>query len=93
MAECIAFQGRTPTFFLGIGERWALWLLEQHGTAPAVDRVSHVDQLSFCLAIHDLGLPFERAQSNVNYYVHFAGHHKYLMRLGQSHCCTTITAP
>jgi hypothetical protein len=57
--------------------RWALWLLDNMGPLRRAGRVSHVDQVSFCLAIHDLGLPFERAPSNVNYYVHFAGDHKY----------------
>jgi SAM-dependent methyltransferase len=57
--------------------RWALWLLDNMGPLRRAVWVSHVDQVSFCLAIHELGVPFERAPSNANYYVHFAGDHKY----------------
>jgi SAM-dependent methyltransferase len=57
--------------------RWALWLLDNMGPLRRAGRLSHVDQVSFCLAIHESGLPFEHARSNVNYYVHFAGDHRY----------------
>jgi hypothetical protein len=57
--------------------RWALWLLDNMEPLQRAGKASHVDQVSFCLAIHELGLEFERAPSNVNYYVHFAGDHNY----------------
>ena len=57
--------------------RWALWLLDNMGPLHREGKVSHVDQVSFCLAVHDLSLPFERAPSNVNYFVHFKGDHGY----------------
>ena len=57
--------------------KWALWLLANIDPLRRVGRQSHVDQVSFCLAIHQAELPFELAPSNVNYFVHFAGDHYY----------------
>lgn len=41
----------------------------------SVGKESHVDQIAFCMALHDTGLPFAELPSNVNYYMHFAGPH------------------
>jgi hypothetical protein len=57
--------------------RWALWLLDNIEPLSRIGRQNHVDQVSFWLAVHQAGLPFEAASSNVNYYVHFAGEHHY----------------
>jgi len=37
----------------------------------------HVDQVGFWLALQRSGLPFELAPSNLNYFVHFTGEHRY----------------
>jgi hypothetical protein len=34
-----------------------------------------VDQIAFCMALHETGLPFAGLPSSVNYYAHFAGPH------------------
>jgi hypothetical protein len=57
--------------------RWALWLLGNTEPLRQTGKLSHIDQVSFCLAIHQSGLPFVLAPSNVNYYVHFAGLHNF----------------
>jgi SAM-dependent methyltransferase len=57
--------------------RWVLWLQDNVEPLRRSGKEMHIDQVSFCLAIHDTGLPFELAPSNLNYYVHFAGDHKY----------------
>ena len=55
----------------------ATWLLANLEPLSRVGRQVHVDQVSFWLAIQQTGLPFELAPSNVNYYVHFTGEHRY----------------
>jgi hypothetical protein len=57
--------------------RWAAWLLDNIEPLRRVGRHNHVDQVGFWLAVNQAGLPFEKAPSNVNYYVHFAGEHNY----------------
>jgi hypothetical protein len=57
--------------------RWAAWLLANVEPLTRVGRQGHVDQVSFWLAVSQAVLPFEKAPSNVNYYVHFAGEHNY----------------
>ena len=42
-----------------------------------INKIGHIDQISFCMAIHDTGLPFDLIPSNLNYFVHFAGPHYY----------------
>lgn len=61
-------------------KRWALWLLENDGPLARVGKQMHVDQIGFCLALHETGLPFALAPSNVNYFVHFASDHRYMDR-------------
>ncbi len=57
--------------------RWALWLLANMGPLQRVGRENHVDQISFWLAVQHGGLPFKAAPSNVNYFIHFDGAHKF----------------
>jgi hypothetical protein len=42
-----------------------------------VGKEAHVDQIAFCMAIHKTGLPFDHLPSNVNYYGHFPGDHRW----------------
>ena len=58
--------------------RWALWLLDNMEPMRRSGRENHVDQVSFCLALHETGVPFGLASSNLNYYVHFSGGHAYM---------------
>ena len=60
-----------------VWQRWALWLLNHNEPLVRAGKESHVDQISFCLALHETGLPFALAPSNVNYFIHFAGEHSY----------------
>ena len=57
--------------------RWSLWLLANPEPLQRVNKTAHVDQISFCMAIHDTGLPFEFIPSNLNYFVHVVGQHYY----------------
>ena len=57
--------------------RWAHWLLDNMEPLCRSGKENHVDQVSFCLAVHETGVPFDLAPSNLNYYVHFAGGHTY----------------
>lgn len=56
---------------------WALWLLDRIEPMKRSGHAQHVDQVSFWLAIWHLGLPFELAPSNVNYFAHIPGEHRY----------------
>jgi hypothetical protein len=56
---------------------WALWLLDSIEPLRRSGHAMHVDQVSFWLAIQQLGLPFDLAPSNVNYYTHLEGEHRY----------------
>jgi hypothetical protein len=57
--------------------RWCLWLLDNPELLRIVNKLGHVDQVSFCIAVHETGLPFRFVPSNLNYFVHFAGPHYY----------------
>jgi hypothetical protein len=50
-------------------------LLADIGPLRAVGKEMHVDQISFCMALHGTALPFASLPSNVNYYLHFPGDH------------------
>src|SRR3546814_3659893 len=41
----------------------------------AVGKENHVDQIAFCMALHETGLPFVELPSNVNYYMNLHGPH------------------
>src|SRR5271170_4679240 len=60
--------------------RWARWLSNNEGLLRAEDKLMHVDQVSVALAVQISKIPFSAAPSNVNYFVHFRGDHKYLDR-------------
>lgn len=68
-----------PTKFADtLFEAWrrrALMLLADIEPLRAVGKENHVDQISFCMALHETDLPFQELPSNVNYYVHFPGVH------------------
>ncbi|MDE2561396.1 MAG: hypothetical protein KGL48_04035 [Sphingomonadales bacterium] len=55
--------------------RRATMLLADIEPLRAAKKENHVDQIAFCMALHDTGLPFEGLPSNVNYYIHFQGAH------------------
>jgi SAM-dependent methyltransferase len=57
--------------------RWALWLLDHSEPLRKADKTAHIDQVSFCMAVHETGLPFQFIPSNLNYFVHFAGRRHY----------------
>ena len=56
-------------------QKWAIWLLDNSEPLSRVSKETHINQVSFCLAIHESRLPFQFVPSNLNYFVHFAGHH------------------
>lgn len=63
-----------------LGERWvhwATWLLNHSAPLRKVGKESHIDQVSFMLALHELNLPFRGLEANANFYVHFTGQHLY----------------
>jgi hypothetical protein len=55
--------------------RYAEKLLSDIEPLRAAKKENHVDQISFCMALHETELPFADLPSNVNYYVHFQGQH------------------
>ena len=57
--------------------RWANWLLENDQPLRREGKQTHIDQVAMWLAIHIAGIPYVAAPSNVNYYVHFTGAHRY----------------
>jgi hypothetical protein len=54
-----------------------LSLLADNAPLQAVRKESHVDQIAFCLAMHQTGLPLADLPSNVNYPLHLAGPHRF----------------
>jgi hypothetical protein len=57
-------------------KRRALGLLADIEPLRRAGKENHVDQISFCLALHETRCPFVAASSNVNYYLHFTGMHR-----------------
>ncbi|CAB3765076.1 hypothetical protein [Paraburkholderia humisilvae] len=57
--------------------RWAQWLLENIEPLARNNMAQHVDQVSMWLAIVMDRIPYSAAPSNVNYYVHMDGEHRY----------------
>lgn len=86
-ASCeITYQGNCNGGFYSVPKQFAdelfdAWrrfaeiLLADIGPLRSAGREKHVDQISFCMAIHETGLPFVKLPSNVNYYIHFSGLH------------------
>ena len=58
--------------------RHALELLGNNGPLASAGKESHVDQVAFCMAVHETALPFENLPSNLNYFLHFQGEHTLL---------------
>jgi hypothetical protein len=55
--------------------RHAFALLEDIELLKAVGKADHIDQIAFCMALHESGFPFEVLPSNANYYLHLPGAH------------------
>jgi hypothetical protein len=53
-------------------EKWALWSLEQHSVLGS--QVAHADQISFGLAMWELGEPVAQLPSAANFPLHLAEH-------------------
>nr|WP_083614935.1 adenylyl-sulfate kinase [Paraburkholderia sp. SOS3] len=58
--------------------RWAQWLIEHDKPLERSGTLQRVDQVSMWLAIVMDRIPYRAAPSNVNYYVHTDGEHRYL---------------
>jgi hypothetical protein len=58
--------------------RWAVWLIDNIEPLRKAGKEVHVDQVSMWLAVNMAGIPYQHAPSNVNYYIHFDGDHRYL---------------
>jgi hypothetical protein len=56
---------------------WALWLLQNIEPLKKAKKQTHVDQVAMWLAICSAQIPFRHAPSNVSYYLHFAGPHRW----------------
>ncbi|MCL6698255.1 hypothetical protein LZ496_05595 [Sphingomonas sp. NSE70-1] len=59
----------------GEWRRFAQLLLDDIEPLRIAGKQSHVDQISFCMALHATGFPFEPLASNANYFLHFVGEH------------------
>ena len=57
--------------------KWALWLLNHSEPLRKENKMDHVDQVSAAMAFQISGVPFTHAPSNVNYFLHLRGHHRY----------------
>lgn len=60
-------------------QRWAEWLLSDAGALSAFGYQRNADQISFCLAAHELELNLRSAPSNLNYFAHFEAPRHYLL--------------
>lgn len=87
-SEQMTFQGNCNGGFYSVPVRFADALFNawrRHALALLADitplrdahKESHVDQISFCMALHETGLPFSDLPSNANYFVHFEAAHRY----------------
>lgn len=57
--------------------RWAYWLLDNPGPLQRHNCQTHVDQVSFWMALRSAELPFEEAPTNANYFTHLATARRY----------------
>ncbi len=55
--------------------RRAEQLLADIEPLQAAGKENHVDQIAFCMALHETGHPLAELPANVNYYMHFPGPH------------------
>jgi len=60
--------------------RWAEWLLANDEPLRREGKSGHIDQISVAFAAQLSGVPFANAPSNINYFMHFRGPHRYLDR-------------
>lgn len=85
-SEGATYQGNCNGGFYSVPSKFAdalfdVWrkraqqLLNDIEPLRAVGKEMHVDQISFCMALHETGLPFVSLPSNINYYLHFSGKH------------------
>ena len=58
--------------------RWAEWLLANDEPLQREGKSGHIDQISAAFAVQLSDVPFANAPSNINYFVHFKGTHRYL---------------
>ncbi len=63
--------------FNGEWQRWAKWIFDNDGILRAAGRMKNVDQISAALAFNLSGIPYAAAPSNLNYFLHMDGGHKY----------------
>lgn len=56
---------------------WALWLMENNGILVREGKTQHIDQIAAAMAFHLGRVPFSLLPSNLNYYVHCPGGHRY----------------
>lgn len=57
--------------------RWALWLIENKEPLRRAEREAHIDQTAMWLTLTASQVPTTAVPSNLNYYIHFAGEHRY----------------
>jgi len=57
--------------------KWASWLMDNDEPLRREGRLANIDQVSAAMAVQISGIPFEIAPSNINYFVHFVGDHRY----------------
>jgi len=63
--------------FCNSWRKWALWLMDNHEPLKREGRLANIDQVSAAMAVQLSGIPFEIAPSNINYFIHFLGKHRY----------------
>lgn len=57
--------------------RWAEWLFANDEPLRREGKLAHVDQISVAFAVQLSDVPFASVASNVNYFIHFRGRHRY----------------
>lgn len=57
--------------------RWTLWLIENTELLRRADMEAHIDQTAMWLALTAGQVPTTAVPSNLNYYIHFPGEHRY----------------
>lgn len=63
--------------FSAAWRKWALWLVENDAPLRREGRLVNIDQVSAAMAVQLSSIPFEIAPSNINYFIHFGGAHRY----------------
>lgn len=60
--------------------RWAEWLLANDEPLQREGKSGHIDQIGAAFAVQLSDVPFANAPSNINYFIHLPGAHRYLER-------------